>query len=60
MVMILVFLEHLFTKANINPMQAKPTVRLLRRTVIEGFKAENMKVMSLSIAWPSCPRSQVH
>jgi hypothetical protein len=35
MVMILVFLEHLFTKANINPIQAKATARLLRRPVIE-------------------------
>jgi hypothetical protein len=38
MVMILVFPEHLFPKANVNPNQAKLTTWLLHRTVTEESK----------------------
>jgi hypothetical protein len=40
MVMILVLHEHLFTKANANPIQAKSTTQLLCRTVTEEIKAQ--------------------
>ncbi len=46
---ILVFLEHLFTKANANAIQTKPTTRLLRRTVTEESKLKTWKVLE---AWP--------
>jgi hypothetical protein len=34
----LIFHERSFTKANANPIQAKPTTQLLRRTVTEESK----------------------
>jgi hypothetical protein len=48
MVMMLVFREHLFTKANDNPNQAKLTARLLRRTVTEEILAQKSMLSAIA------------
>jgi hypothetical protein len=48
MVMILVFCEHLFKKANANPNQAKSTARLVCRTVTEEILAQKSMLSAIA------------
>jgi hypothetical protein len=48
MVMKLVFREHIFTKANTNPNQAKLTARFLLRTVTEEIKAQKSMLSDIA------------
>jgi hypothetical protein len=48
MVMILVFRELLFIKANANPIQAKPTTGLLVRIVAEESQLKTWKILGIA------------
>jgi hypothetical protein len=59
MVMKLVFREHIFTKANTNPNQAKLTARLLLRTVNEEIKLKNPCSQTVLPSGPAAGRQTI-